>query len=784
MLTVEMIMRLNAMMIGRGAPIERDNIGYNRPDFVKMYDLGMLVTAYTPEECYVTLEVLRKYRKTQLAEYADDIEETFASLKEHMEDEYLSDWDREMALESARNGNTHRRDEYAKETIITDSIEEDGVFLRFKEFVEGFNPRQYEGFWGASRFYIPFTNLSRFIVDMGELGRFGYEPDEALLGVIDKANQIARAESARKELEMLETEDAMKSLVLKDEKRRSVYGIPLYSLPMNNQYLAQKLWEGKEKALAYVDTKTDKNKILIAVKDGQLERFKLFCAGLGIDISCFEKKKHRNESNRTLVDVETLDLPFKPYEFQIADAKEIVGRHRALIGHDMGCGKTFIATLVGISIDKQKLVICPESLRINWERELSRFDKGADISVVYSKDSTIRFGKDWTIMGYNTATKFYKQILANGFDCVFVDEAHNCKAVNSYGKPASKRAEAVINITLESTDCYLLTGTPMPTRNKDLYNSLVMLGLIDRDEPYSFHNFGLEYCGAEKNHFGWDYNGSSNIEELNAMLNTVMTRRLKKDVLPNLKKQRQFIPLAETSREYKAIEKQLYAMSDDDTYMGLAMTGRNALSKVKIDPAVDLAQTFLNAEASVVIVTEFNETMDALIDKFGDDACFIRGGMSDKAKQKAIDDFQNGEKKVCILNTIAGGVGITLTKAHNMIVCDYDWTPANMTQVEDRICRTGQTECCNIYYLYCENALLDRIFVDMITQKSSNIDRVIDNTENTVDLVDAKNHNASYIDVLKNQIKEDKAREKELKKQEKKAKPKKPSKAKEVELEV
>ena len=40
---------------------------------------------------------------------------------------------------------------------------------------------------------------------------------------------------------------------------------------------------------------------------------------------------------------------------------------------------------------------------------------------------------------------------------------------------------------------------------------------------------------------------------------------------------------------------------------------------------------------------------------------------------------------------IAGGLGLTLTRAHNMIICDYDWTPSNMVQVEDRICRSGQT---------------------------------------------------------------------------------------------
>ena len=87
---------------------------------------------------------------------------------------------------------------------------------------------------------------------------------------------------------------------------------------------------------------------------------------------------------------------------------------------------------------------------------------------------------------------------------------------------------------------------------------------------------------------------------------------------------------------------------------------------------------------------------------------------------------------------MAAGVGITLTKAHTMVICDYDWTPANMTQVEDRICRTGQGEHCNIFYICHEGAILDQIFLQMITDKSSNIDRVVDAAENTVDLVRMK----------------------------------------------
>jgi SNF2 family DNA or RNA helicase len=229
-----------------------------------------------------------------------------------------------------------------------------------------------------------------------------------------------------------------------------------------------------------------------------------------------------------------------------------------------------------------------------------------------------------------------------------------------------------------------------------------------------------------------------------------MVRRLKKDVLPDLKKQRQFIPIEpKFKRDYLNIEKRLYKPDEDDTYMGLAMTGRQMLSNYKLDTAIDLAESLIESDESVVIVTNFVETADNLKAHFKDKCCEIRGGMTDATKQVSIDSFQTKQVPVCILNMMAGGVGITLTAAHTMIIIDYAWLPADMIQVEDRICRSGQKEQCIIYYVYCVNSTLDSTFINMISTKSENIDLVVDNTSNTFDLVNEKDEHSTFIETLK-----------------------------------
>ena len=709
-------------------------------------------------------------------------------------------------------------------------------------------------------------------------------------------------------------------------KEINKFGHFVFKINTRDKNLIHTLWEYKSKeCLKYVDDKAEPDAIIVSVARDQFENFKTLLEQLNIS---YDKKNleanvyYSNRSKHKLIDVDELDLPFKPFDFQIEDAEKIIKTKRQLIGHEMGCvsgkgrlrvqinglyraitihtlyktiqqedkdvkiaalvdgeikfvpvveivdkgvqntirittssssiectqdhliftdygwkpamdivtgdvlitssdcwggkertfkyktkqeyetvltdvctteyvdrlvaedkpfktrgeeviniqqgekqpvydiiidggeihnficdnfivhncGKTLISILVGESIHIPKLVVCPEALRINWYREIKRAKNDADVQILYSHEN-FHMGEDWTIVGYKTVLKFLKRL--KKIKCLFVDECHCCKSVDNYGNPTSDRAKALLELSQSVEYCYLLSGTPVPSKNKDLFNILKMLRCeaYNLDSMWSFKNFADRYCDPKDNGFGKNYNGNSNSQELHSVLSAKMVRRKKKDVLPDLAKQRQFIPIEPTfKRDYKEIEYLLYHPRRDskgrvlDTYMALAMTGRQLLSQYKCETAIGIADTIISGEESVVIVTQFVETADKLKAHFKSNACEIRGGMNDKEKQLAMDDFQAGRKKVCILNITAGGVGITLTAAHTMIVIDYVWNPSDMIQVEDRICRTGQTESCMIYYLYCSNSTFDRVFVDLITAKSANTDLVVDNSENTFDL--------------------------------------------------
>lgn len=548
------------------------------------------------------------------------------------------------------------------------------------------------------------------------------------------------------------------SVECKNTGKVNKFGLYEYEVNINDRNLVSDLWEAKTKnCLKYVDNKTFEDKLIVSISRDQLDNFTKLLDRLMIKYDEDDIEAglfYQNKSSNQLVDLSTLSLPFTPYDFQIEDATKIIKKKRVLLGHEMGCGKTFISVLVGTSLNMPKLVVCPASLRLNWYREITNVCPDADVQIQLNAEAP-HFGKDWTIIGYGSVAKFLED-LKKYFNCIFVDECHACKAVNNWGNPTSKRAKSVLELADAVEYCYPLTGTPLPSHNIDLYNILKMLKCeaFDFNNKWAFLNFANKFCDPKETYFGKDFSGNSNSDQLHALLSNIMVRRLKKDVLPNLKKQRQFIPLdPHFKREYMNIEKRLYEPEDGDTYMGLAMTGRKLLSMYKLDAAIELAETLVDAGESVVIVTNFVDSADLLKDHFKDSCCEIRGGMSDQAKQQAIDDFQNKKKTVCVLNMQAGGVGITLTAAHTMIIIDYAWVPSDMVQVEDRICRTGQTESCMIYYVYCMNSILDSLFIEMISSKSANIDTVVDNVDNTFDLQSEKDTHFTFIDALKDRIK-------------------------------
>ncbi|MCK9470677.1 MAG: SNF2-related protein [Bacilli bacterium] len=418
-------------------------------------------------------------------------------------------------------------------------------------------------------------------------------------------------------------------------------------------------------------------------------------------------------------------LKRKPYNHQLEAANFLLEKRKALIGDEMGTGKTLSSILASFSLPSPRLIICPASLKLNWAKEIRMVDDRGKISVI--GDESTKLGSDWYIINYDILEREYNKLKNMPFTSITLDEAHYIKSITNGGKPNSKRANYSMKLASKCNYVFTLTGTPITNKPKDIFN---ILKISDHILSRNYFSFAQSYCGATHNGFGWNFEGSSNEEELHEKIKPMMIRRLKKNMLDLPEKIRRFIPVEINMNSYhEAVEeyiKKRNTLTSDGEHLAYLGTIKHILAKEKITSTIEIAENILDGDESVVIFTNYNAVVDRIMSHFKEIATKITGSCSAKNREQAVEDFQAGRKKVMVANIIAGGVGLTLVKANNLIFNDFDWIPANHFQAEDRIHRIGQTRNATINYLYVNGAEIDEYMADMLERKSTYINKIVD----------------------------------------------------------
>jgi len=695
-LTNKELYDLNSRMLNLGAPVEIDNVGYNKVDFDRMrYMSTKQPVSMTKFDAYKIADALVRYSNTQLLEYKSQIIETRTAL-----------YDVLKTVTVIETTNEHVQ-------INWNYNEKVSAFIRsmdrasFKWIKTSIWILQID--WNYIDGLLTVLEENGFDVTALQETKKKLDSGETINGLAVPVKKPELTPVGTYKIHITREKDTVDTLSIITDYNKSL--ISVISSITNTYYVsANKSWS------FYIE---DSAKMYNVLKN----------CGIKVDLSELEPWNNLVKKWNTSYKLkEFTGLKFKPYGFQFPDSQTMMDHHVMINGNEMGCGKTFEDVIMGESIPLPKLVICPASLRLNWEREILMVNPKAKITILYdnSKFST----NDWTIIGYPSVSKHLENLEKKMLQVIFADEAHYCQAINNSGDPDSKRALAVLRLTATSNYVIPTTGTPKTNRNKNLFNILRMIRHPLTRGKWAFQNYGVEYCDGQRSSWGWDYEGNSNDDKLFDEINPNMVRHLKKDVLPNLKKMRHVIPVSVDLREYnEVIAEYLNSRTNKEAeQLARLMRARKILATQKVGETIDFAKEFIENGDKIIIVTCFTEVIKILEKSFSGNCVKIVGGMSDKQKEDSIAEFQTGSTKVMLLNIIAGGVGITLTASHNMILNDYDWTPGNVVQVEDRICRGGQiADCSDIYYITAKGADVEEDFVDMLTYKSDTINAAIDN---------------------------------------------------------
>ncbi len=749
--TAEYLQKLNRAMLGLGAPVERDNVGYNQPDYIIMNHIGKMDTETLAwKELYSICQALGHYTNTQLAGEKEKIVAAYRVVAKHIDPELATILSRDRGYLHRLN-RTKQAGEIAKwqnkateKTITIHEQDEWSVLVSFTGYIAELKEfaREENLSWEKSEtgfcLRIPMKRLENFINFMGERG-YGTEVLSSVL--MDTAK--------KSEEELLHDYFFLYPLTfdvkpVKDQpnfchiyiKREDEKRLPEEVVACCRSYATKHniTYRQFSKSEIYFEMAREQVHFLSEL----IASFSFATRITPVLDEWMEQARQKERSAAELIDLNRLTLPFAPYPYQIEDAKWMLKKKRCICADDMGCGKTFISVLVGSSVKLPKLVVCPVTLLVNWRREILSVTPDADVRLLKAGMKELSFSNDWNIIGYSMVAKYEKELLEQNFQCVFFDEAHYTKSINNKGEATTKRGRVCMALGANAEYCYPLTGTPIPTSNRDIFNLLSMINhpIARQNGKWSYLEFGKQYCDGKRTDFGWDFSGNSNTEELHTILASdhTMIRRKKKDVLPHLTKQRVFLPVEVNAG--KVVKETEDTLKNKENFLAYAMTARRILSMEKAKVCIELAENILLQNQSVVIITCFRDALNSIKEHFGNDCVVIEGGMSVEEKQKSVDLFQAKKARVCVANIVAAGVGITLTAANHMICCDADFTPANLIQAEDRICRQGQTEPCVIQYVYAENVDIDRIFYQILTEKFSVINEVIDNNEgDAIDMV-------------------------------------------------
>ncbi len=500
-------------------------------------------------------------------------------------------------------------------------------------------------------------------------------------------------------------------------------------------------------------SKEDLNKLLKHLKDGKkLTNHELLQTVFANEYDG-QKIELSEEIKRIIADfkkADTIPLPkslnaeLRPYQkrgFEWLYKNSSLG-FGSILADDMGLGKTIqtLSFLLKLKeenrfLGQKAIIIVPATLLANWGKEIEKFTPALSYLIYHGNKRKIEEfeNQDVFLTTYGTARIDADKLKKSNWHTLIIDEAQNIKNHKASQTKAIKSIKADIKIAL--------SGTPVENRLSEYWSI------------FDFSNKG--YLGSEGN-FTKDFvkpitveKSSRKIDIFRKITSPFIMRRLKTDKsiikdLPEKIEKNQYCRLSkEQAALYESIVKEAMKKIKDSEGIerkGLVLKMMTSLKQIGNHPyqflksgstspelsgktatLFDLLKNIIENNQKTLIFTQYKEMgklLHTLISKeFKMKPLFLHGSLSRNKREVLIEDFQTKEhKRIFILSLKAGGTGLNLTKAENVIHYDLWWNPAVETQATDRAYRIGQKKNVLVHRLINKGTMEERID-DMINDK-------------------------------------------------------------------
>lgn len=420
-------------------------------------------------------------------------------------------------------------------------------------------------------------------------------------------------------------------------------------------------------------------------------------------------------------------LPKELRPYQAYGVNWLIEHQAALLADDMGTGKTAQAILAFRILVRQgralqALVVCPKSVVPHWERELSLWAPELQVVRVAGAKEVRQF--QWAayankchvlLTNYETLVRDSKEVLNNSYDLTVADEAQRIKNVET--------ATSMVMRGLRGKYRWGLTGTPLENRTDDI------AGIFHFVKPGLFRR-GVEPTESE---------ASRRIEPFTL-------RRRKADVLKELPDKHVNVEPVDLTEEQRATYDEAERTGRIQLETGQNITVQHVLALItklkqicNFDPAtgesgklewlIEFIENVHDQDCKALVFSQFVETLKRIrpaIERY--QPLMFTGETSDRDRRSIVEAFQPQPKspnEVLLVSLKAGGVGLTLTAANQVVHFDSWWNPATMRQAEDRVHRIGQTKEVSVYTLVTKDTIEERI-QKKLEGKRGLFDRVVD----------------------------------------------------------
>ncbi|EFJ17354.1 hypothetical protein SELMODRAFT_233770 [Selaginella moellendorffii] len=403
---------------------------------------------------------------------------------------------------------------------------------------------------------------------------------------------------------------------------------------------------------------------------------------------------------------------------------------RVLIADEMGLGKTLQAIAIAACYlnDGPLLVVCPASLRLVWAEELERwlpFLSPSDVHLVFGREDDLKDLKTpkVVVISYNMLRRLRESILRCSWETVIVDESHNIRC--SKRPTDSEETTALMEVARAAPRAVFLSGTPSLSRPFDIFNQVNALCIILR-----------ETTAAQSHHYFQDYQRGVRLEELNILLREiVMIRRLKDQILTQLPpKRRQIIRLRLSSGDMLEAKASIDA-DGDERQLNTQEIGIAKLKGVTDWLSNNPFSAVKEEMQKLIIFCHHHKVMNSLQEFIvSKEIEFIRidGHTDAKDRQKATEIFrQKDEVKVAIVGVTAGGVGLDLSAARNVVFVELPKTASELVQAEDRAHRRGQKSAVNIY-IFCAKETSDECHWQSLSKSLERVTTMTNGSEDAI----------------------------------------------------